>query len=299
MRPSLLSAVLIALTSPAAAQTGPPPPVTLDQAMTLPPNELADIVLRQLGARVTIVERPNFGPSSDMRMVSALQHLILATAPRATNRAGLCVANLIQVDFDRPPARPGVDNNRADTPVRVREMRAMPVYKVVGTIGPAAEMNEARRAAEDRRCADTGPVVYPNYSDREGATFFHYDGGIAPVTALLALQRAIDEARAGRYRDIAVSCHSDAVACRDPAALLGSLDLANLGHVQVAATGVRDEMDRYRIQASFLINVDSHNQEYWIFAMEAEISELMGSGDSDPIRRLGPSRFTRTLTIDN
>jgi hypothetical protein len=300
MRLIFLTALLFASASPLAAQTrSPPPAVTRDQAMTLSPDELAEIVLRQLGAQMTSVERPNFGASSDMRMVSALQHLTLATAPRATDRAGLCVANLIQLDFDRPPERLGIDNNRADTPVSVREMRAMPVYKVIGAIAPAGEMSEARREEENRRCAAAGPVIYPNYSDREGARFFDYDGGIALATALLALRRAIDEARAGRYRDIAISCESEAAACRDPAALLGSLDLSALGNVQVAPAGVSGERDLYRIYASFLINVDAHNQEYWVFSMEAEISELMGPGNSDPIRRLGPSQFTRTLTIDN
>jgi hypothetical protein len=300
MRQSFLIALLLVSAAPLAAQTlSPPPPVTRDQAMTLPPDELAEIVLRQLGARMTSVTRPNFNrDTSDMEMVSALQDLTFATAPHATNVVGLCAANVIDVHFERPPARPGIDNNLAETPVRATGVRASEVYKVVGEIEPHTEVSEARQAEEDRRCAQAGPVIQPNYSDRKAANFFHYQGSVTPATVVLALQRAIGDARAGRYREI--NCSSDAAECRDPPTLLGGLDLAKLGFVHVSGTGAQEESDRYRIVASFLINADAHNEEYWVFEMEVEISELMVAGaSSDPIRRLGPSRFSRTLTIDN
>ena len=296
MRPPFLIALLVASTSPLAAQTRSPPPVTRDQAMTLPPDELAEIVLRQLGARVTSVTRPNFSrDTSDMEMVSALQDLTFATAPHATNVVGICAANLIDVHFELPPARPGIDNNRADTPVRATGLRAAEVYKVVGEIEPYAEVSEARQAEENRRCAEAGPVIDPNYGDREQPGFFHYQGEITHVTALLTLQRAIGEARAGRYRDI--RCPPQSAECRDPAALLGGLDLARLGFVHVSPAGVGDDRDRYRIAASFRISADAHNQDYWTFEMEAEISER--GGYPDPIRRLGRSQFSRSMTIDN
>jgi hypothetical protein len=296
MRLPALTALLIASASPLAAQTRSPPPVTRDQAMTLPPDALAEIVLRQLGARVTSVTRPNFNrDTTGMEMVSALQHLEFATAPHATNVVGLCAATLIQVDFERPPARPGIDDNRADTPVRASSARAAEVYKVVDEIEPHAEVSEARQAEENRRCAGAGPVIPANYSDREQAGFFNYEGALAPATALLALRRAIGEARAGRYRDI--GCPPPAAECRDPAALLGGLDLASLGFVHVSQRGIGNDRDRYRISASFLISADAHEQDYWVFEMEADISER--GGYPDPIRRLGPSHFGRSLTIDN
>jgi hypothetical protein len=295
MKSPVLILLLAASASPLAAQSGSPP-VTRDQAMTMAPDDLAALVLRQLGARVTSVTRPNFNrDTTGLRMVSALQDLTFATAAHATSVVGLCAATLIEVEFERPPARPGIDNNRAETPVRAREMRAARVYKVVGAIEPHAEVSEARLAEENRRCAGAGPVIPPNYSDRAQASFFRYEGMMAPATALLALQRAIGEARAGRYRDI--GCPSDMAECRDPAALLGSLDLANLGFLHVSHRGTGDDRDRYRISASFLISADAHEQDYWLFDMEAEISEMGGS--PDPIRRLGPSRFARSLTIDN
>ena len=174
-------------------------------------------------------------------------------------------------------------------------MRAAEVYKVVGEIAPDAEVSEARQAEENRRCAEAGPVVDANYSDRAQPGFFRYEGEVTYVTALLALQRAIGEARAGRYRD--VRCPPRMAECRDPAALLGRLDLADLGYVRVSRVGVGDERDRYRIAASFRISADAHERDYWLFEMEAGISEL--GGYPDPIRRLGPSQFSRSLTIDN
>lgn len=296
MRLLVLIALLAGSASPLAAQTRPPPPaITRDQAMTLPPDDLAEIVLRQLGARVTSVTRPNFGPNADMRMVGALQDLTFATAAHATNVIGLCAADLIDVHFELPPARPGIDNNRAATPVRATGLRAAEVYKVVGEIEPYAEVSEARQAEENRRCAEAGPVIEPNYSDRSRPGFFGYQGEIGYVTALLTLQRAIGEARAGRYRDI--GCPPRMAECRDPAVLLGGLDLANLGFVHVSRAGVGDERGRYRIAASFRISADAHERDYWQFEMEADISEL--GGYPDPIRRLGRSQFSRTLTTDN
>lgn len=288
---SLIAPLAAALAVPAMAQTPTLPAVTRDQAMTLPPNELAEIVLRQLGARVTSVTRPNFAPSSDMRMVGALQDLTFATAPQASDVAGLCAANVIRVRFERP----GVGNNRDETPVRALEVTAEQVYKVIGENEPFDAVSETRRAEEDRRCAEAGPVIQANYSDRGRPLFFGFEGALPPATALLALRRAIGEARAGHYREI--SCAAEAPECRDPTALLGSLDLARLGRVNVTYAGLGDDFYKYRIEASFLIHADEHEERYWIFTMEAEIDQL--SIRADPIRRLGPSRFGRTWTIEN
>lgn len=289
MRLPLLIATLV-LASPAYAQNAPPP-VTRGQAMTLPPNELADIVLRQLGARVTSVTRPNFDRSTGMEMVSALQHLEFATAPHATDVVGLCAANRIEVDFEPPAPRPDIDTNRAETPVRAQTVRAMEVYKVVGEIEPYAEASEDRAAEEDRRCAAAGPVIPADYNDHGRATFFPYDGTLDRVTALLVLQRAIGEAREGRYRDI--GCGGGAAAC---GTLLGGLDLANLGAVSATPAGVGGNRSRYRIGASFLISGGAHSQESWTVAIEADLSTSGGLADS--IQRLGRTEMSRLISED-
>ena len=292
MRLMLLFAGLAALAPPAFAQTAPP--VTREQAMTLPPDQLADIVLRQLGARVTSVTRPNFNPNSGLQMASALQHLEFATAPRATDVIGLCAANLIEVEFEPPAPRPGVNSNVAETPVRARTLRAEQVFRVIGEIEPYAEVSEDRAADEDRRCAASGPVIPADYNDHARAPFFRYSGGIDRVTALLVLQRAIGEARDGTYRDI--GCGGPAAACRNPSQVLGSLDLANLTFVNSGAAGVGNRT-RHRIGASFLISGDAVTREYWIVAIEADLSSPTGLADS--IRSLGRTEISRSVTTDN
>jgi hypothetical protein len=292
MRLARSIALLAASASPLAAQA--PPPVTRDQAMALPPGELADIVLRQLGSRVTSMTRPNFSPDADMRMVSALQDLTFATAPRATATVGLCVADRIDVAFEPPAPRPGTDANRAETPVRARSVRAMQVYKVVGELEPYAEVSEARQVEEEARCAGAGPVIPADYNDHARTSFFAFGGGGDAVTALLVLQQAIGEARAGRYRDI--SCAAPAPECRDPSALLGRLGLATLMSVTMTRVGGVEDPDRHRIGASFLISGDSNSQSYWIVGIDAWIDAFR----SDPQAiRLGRSEIGRGEMVEN
>lgn len=291
MRLFLLPA-LLAVPAPLLAQTAPPP-ITREQAMTKPPEQLADIALRQLGERVTSVTRPNFNPGAGVNMVSALQHLEFATAPHATDVVGLCAANRIAVEFEPPATRPGVNTNVAEAPVRVRTMRAAEVYKVVGEIEPYAEVSEARAAEEDRRCAAAGPVIPADYNDHAQAFFFNYQGGVDRVTALLVLQRAITEAREGRYRDI--RCGTGLPECRDPRALLGGLDLANLTSLSSWPNIVRS--GRAKISAAFLVSGNAHSREYRMLTVEAD---LTGPGEPDgPIRNLGRTEFDGYMTIDN
>ena len=292
MRLPLLLAMLAAPATAALAQAAPPP-VTREQAMTKPPEQLADIVLRQLGARVTSVTRPNFNRNSGREMVSALQHLEFATAPHATDVVGLCAANRIEVEFEPPASRPGVNTNVAEAPVRARTVRAAEVYKVVGEIEPYAEVSEARAADEDRRCAAAGPVVPADYNDQATAFFFEYDGAIDRVTALLVLQRAIAEAREGRYRDI--RCDLRAAECLNPVELLGGLDLANLTSLS-ASGNVAFGGGRAQIGASFLISGDANRREYRTLTVDAVIA---GPGDADgPIRSLGRTEIGGQIIVD-
>ena len=284
MRLPLLVATLAVLAAPAHAQTAPP--VSRDQAMTLPPDQLADIVLRQLGARVTSVTRPQFNADTGMQMASALQHLEFATAPHATDVVGLCAANLFQVEFE-PPIN--AEMNRAATPVRARSVRAVEVFKVVGEIEPYAEVSQSRAEEENRRCEGAGPVIPADYNDHARAPFFEYSGGIDRVTALLVLQRAIGEARDGTYRNI--GC-----ACSNPAQVLGSLDLANVTALDAGPVSVTDRT-RYRIGASVLISGTSSAREYWRVAIEVVLSERSGLVDS--IRGLGRTNIDRSITTDN
>lgn len=287
MRLGVLAVLLVASASPALPQAGPAP-ITRDEAMTLPPAELAERVLRQLGAQVQTMTRPNFAAASDMRMVSALQDLTFATAPRATDIVGLCAADRIDVNFERNPADP----NESETPVRVRRIRAAQVYKVVGDIEPYAEVSEERQAEEERRCAGAGPVVRADYDDGGRAHFFRFEGADGPATALLVLQRAIGEARAERYRQI--RCVAGVADCT---AQLGSLDLGRLSHLEIGPIGVGGDRSLRRVAATFLIDGDAHSEVYRTVEIEAEIDEWGGA--SDPIRRLGRAEMSSTQVYNN
>lgn len=283
----LLLTALLAVPAPPALAQAAPPPVTRDQAMTKPPEQLADIVLRQLGARVTSVTRPNFNPGAGMAMASALQHLEFATAPHATDVIGLWAANRIEVEFEPPAPRPDVNTNVADAPVRAQLVRAAEAFKVVGEIEPYAEVSEARAADEDRRCAAAGPVVPADYND-QGRAFFVYHGGLDRVTALLVLQRAIGEAREGTYRDI--GC-----ACRNPAQTLGGLDLGRLTSLSAAPAG--GGAGRYRIEASFLVSDGAHGRQTRTVTVEANLSDPGGLLDS--IRSLGRTEIRAALVSED
>lgn len=275
-----LPMVLLTLSAPPAlAQATSAPTITRDRAMTLSPDELAQLVLGQIGSQVRAVTRPNFAPGSGMRMDSALQGLTFATAPRPTRTAGLCVADRIDVSFEHDGA------NESATAVRPREIRAAQVYKVIGEIAPLAEVEETRQAEEIRRCAQAGPVIEANYNDRGRAHFFHFAGSDNPFTALLVLQRVIGEARAGRYRDIrcaAAECVSQ----------LGALDLATLSSVSIGPLGMGGDRHLRRVSGQFLIEGDSDYRRYWTLEIEAEFG--MPGGQPDAIVRIGRTDISET-----
>lgn len=294
MHLSLLIAPVAALAAPAAPQSAPPL-VTQEQVLTLPPEELADIVFRQIGARMRSVTRPTFGPANSGDTLSVLS---FATAGHATDVVGLCAATVVEVDFEpSPAAAAAAPAPAAGPPARALGARASQVYKVIGEIEPYAEVSEDRQAEEERRCGEAGPVIPASFGDRGRPLFFGFEGALHPVMALLVLQRAIGEARARRYRDI--GCASLARAdrrpaeCRDPRALLGGFDLANLLDVQISPAGVRG--NRHLIRASFLISADANFELYWSLALEAEISDI--DAGSEAIGHLGRADIVRMEII--
>jgi hypothetical protein len=269
----------VGASSLAAQERTAPHPISRDEAMTMPTEVLASVLLGQLGTRVTAVTRPNYRPGSSRVVVSGLQDLTFATEPHATDVVGLCAANLIEVDFEHL----AYDNNRSDTPVRVRGVRAELVYKVFGELEPLAEVSETRQAEEDRRCRQAGPVIPPNYSDGREPNFFRYRGDLDLATALLALQRALG----GQHEP--VSCNRGNINCLDPAATMGGLNLASLAYVHVAALDAGNEPNRYRIEASFVLGADENQRFTMGFAVEAQISQCCRN--TDRIQSIGPGRF--------
>jgi hypothetical protein len=286
MRLPLLLALLAVPASPAFAQTTPPA-VSRDEAMTMPLDTLVDIVLRQAGRRVTSVTRPNYSSSAGVETVSSLLDLAFATEPYAARVVGLCAANLIEVEFEYP----GYRNNRSDTPVQARHIQGELVYRVIDAIDPAARvdaLSDDRKARENRRCREAGPVIPSDYSDLQRPYFFRYQGDLLPERALLVLQRALAGDRG------TMTC--DRVECGNQTGPLEGLDLDKLVYVHAGPTGVGPptgavgERDRYRIEARFRLHADVRSSFYMTFAVEADISACcLGR---DPILSIGPSRLS-------
>jgi hypothetical protein len=226
--------------------------------------------------------------SGDVPRPNSLSSLVFAGAPYATATVGLCAASRAEVEFQYPVAPPFTGNGPT-TPARARLLRAAEVYKVVGEIEPYVEVSEARAAEEDRRCAEAGPVIPSDYGDRGRAGFFQFAGAISPTTALLVLQRAIGEARAGRYRSVACAPQrSDPRTCRNPVALLGNLDLGRLQGVSISPAGL--QRGRYLVEASFLISETNSSLISWVVGVEVE---LTGADEPDGIGRLGRAEIHR------
>jgi hypothetical protein len=291
MRLPLLLALLAVPATSALAQTAPPPAgITQEQASTLPPDQLADMLLRQIGTGVTSVTRPHYGPGTERRVAGPPTELRLATAPHATMVVGLCAATLIEVSLEAPPFRLGDNPDRSRLRSQARQLRAAEVYKVVGELEPYAEVSEQRAAEEDRRCAEAGPVLPAYRNDYRRTPFFTYHGGNGPETALLVLQRAITGARTGSYRNI--GCDAAAQFCRNPRRMLASLELADVLSLSASPIGLPGV--RYRISASFLFPGASGERDYWTVVVEADL--FNGDEMTDSVRNLGRTVLARALT---
>ena len=292
MRLPLLLILLAVPVTPALAQSEPPAGITQEQATNLPPDQLADILLRQIGTGVTSVTRPHFGPGTERRVAGPPTRLSFATAPHATMVVGLCAATLIEVSLEAPPFRLGDNPNRSGVRSQARLLRAAEIYKVVGELEPYAEVSEQRAAEEDRRCAEAGPVIAAYQNDTRRTPFFTYHGGIGPETALLVVQRAITGTRSGRYRNVGCAVHVAAQFCRNPRAMLASLELS--GVLSLYASPIGLPSNRYLISASFLIPGRPGERDYWTVIVEAE---LFGGDDTrDPVRSLGRTILANAIT---
>ena len=275
MRVPLLTLALAACSPPAPAQdqgrNEVSPAFTREAAASLPLGQLADRAFRDLGARMTAVSRPS-SPDSPL-----LERLVFAGAPHPAS-VGLCGA--LRVELDYAPS----GSDQPTSPARLNFVRAAEVYKVTGSVEPYVEVSEARAAEEARRCAAAGPVIPASEGDASRAYYFTFEGDDLPELSLLVLQEAISDARSGRYR--AIGCAGSVRSspeCRNPAALLGGLDPANLVSLQIAPVGLN--RNRALVRARFLIPGDPQVRRHWSVAIEADISRPPDEAES--IERLG------------
>ncbi|MEA3013697.1 MAG: hypothetical protein QOD42_2242 [Sphingomonadales bacterium] len=265
MRAFLIAAPFaLAAAMPATAQ--PAPPINRQQALDLSPAEIADIVFRQLGARMTEMERPTF---SGLVGPGPLGSLRFATAPRLASNFGLCVATIVAIGFEPLGGAAGGQQSR---PVRASSIDVATVYKVVDEVDPGVERAEADNARLEQSCGRAGRVLPTESGDLGQHRFFHFSGASHPWMALRALRRAIRGASGGTYRNIA--CDPEELVqplreCRDPAGALSRLDLADLLELEISPTGAGQ--DRYRIEATFLISAEGNSQFQWVVVLDAGI----------------------------
>lgn len=257
----LFAPVAAASAAPAVAQTPPPPPITRDQALNLPAAELADIVFRQLGARMHSVSRPTF--SGMLGNDGPVRGLTFATAPESAGRSGLCRATRIYV---------ALDGARSGTASRAANLEAATVYKVIGEVDPGRESTDADEARLAEQCRRAGAVIPTETADLGQHVFFTLEGADSPVGALVALRRASLGARDGTYRNVRCTVEAPVGSpdCRDPAAALGALDLANLISIEVSRRGGSET--RSSIEATFLISARSNEQSHWSVTLDADMS---------------------------
>lgn len=247
-----LTLLTLALAMPAAAQE-PAPYLTREQALTLPRNEIAEIVFRQLATRMQGMSRPNFTGVFPGPAPAGLDSLVFATRPRATHVAGLCEATRIEVEFhdgDGEGAR------------RATDLSTRSVYKVIGDLELGGERSEEEQRRLEAACARAGPVIADGTGDFGTLTFFAFRGDHHPSAALTALQRAIGGARAGIYRDVAC----EPTNCAEILGQLGALDLSRLVEVNVERLEQGDA--RYRIEARFLIEGGANYEISWRVSLE-------------------------------
>ncbi len=275
----LLALALAACSAPAPAQNATAPArVTAEAAASLPPDQLADLAFRQLGTVMTAVSRP---ASREGGVDPTLERLVFAGAPHMAS-VGLCEA--MRAEFSYTPS--GAD--RPATPANLGLVRAGQVYKVVGPVEPYVELTQDRLAEENQRCAGAGPVIPASQGDLSRAYYFTFEGEALPELSLMVLQQAIADAREGHYRTVGCAANArSAPECRDPSALLGGLDMANLVAVQIAPSGFGG--NRHLIRARFLI---PRTAVYWSVAVEADISRP--PDEAETIERLGRTEIARS-----
>jgi hypothetical protein len=279
--PTALLVAPVALAAPAIAQppASPLEGITPAQARSLPPGELAERAFRQVAGQMRTMTRPYVNPADPDR---ALYELVFATAPVQAGDAGQCLATVVHVGQLRAPDDSLMNDGTIATEV---------VYKVVGDVEPEAGWSDAYATHLAQLCRDAGPVILADETSPAQPTFFHLSGARLPTLPLIALQRAIREARAGSYTNVGcerVAAEEAAEACRDPRTLLAGLDLANLTNVEISRPGQRET--QYRVEGTFR----TAGSDLWRLSLDLDFSVVEMRREF----RLGHSEISRIIVFD-
>lgn len=229
-----------ALPAIALAAATPSEPITREQALTLEPGQIAELVLRQFADQVESVTRPNY--ESQIIPGLPLATLHLATRPSSTRFAGLCQASVITVLFPigSPPT---LERN---LPVRADSLHIATVYKVIGDISLRGVSSRPEQGAE---CAQLRGVIPPEDRLLGYRQFFRFSGPLGAPHAVAVLQQLVRSVRDGSNTDHRCIGYDS---CTDSGEIIRALDMDALLDLQAEA--ITGETSQFAIRASFLVS---------------------------------------------
>jgi hypothetical protein len=284
LRSRIIASAAAAAILASGCATRPPPPITAEQANALPPQQLAEIVLRQLAGRIRSVTRPNY--ESLLMPGIPLRTLVFATTPRSSAFQGLCEASVIAVSFtERLPFPPPGRN----APVRAQDITTGILFKVVGEIHLVGGLTVEARERQDLHCAAQVPVIAPEENRLGYRQFFSFHGDLWAGHGAAILQ--------GLLRGVADGTHTDHVCvprarCQDAGAMLRALSLDDLLSIRVERAPQSPTL--HTVSASFLESGTEGTITFVEVTVEAEVD-----AGTPPrlIRRLGHATVGRTTMI--
>jgi hypothetical protein len=275
-------ALVAALGAQTPAGAAEPPALTIEQARSLPQDQLVDIVMRQIGGSIREVTRPNY--DSPLEPGLPLNQLSFATVPRSTGTAGLCAATAIHLSFSdgSGPHEPG-----RNVPRRVRALHAVERYKVIGDVDPSSSLGPERRREQEAQCARLVQVIPPDDANIAQRAFFTFEGELSADLAAHGLQRLLRDTRSGAHTDH--GCGRSLEPCTDAAAWLRALSLDDLLSVRVERL---PETNRYRITGTFLVGGSGN-----ALTMDTVVVEVTWGGYPAALTDLGRATIGRGTLI--
>ena len=212
----------------AALQSEPLPqqqPITLEEARSLAPAELATRLLGQTG---TLYSEVSIQPWP--RSLGDVVEIAFATPPRPAGSPGLCRSDIAWIHFR--PAAP-VDGENPPRAWVIASLQTLTDFKMVG---PAGDPNAVPEAAQlDALCAQAGPIIPNVWDPSVPRRFFGSLNRPSEVAfAVRVLRQAARERADGTLAD--VSCHESyriAGSCADSLATLAMLSPDLLSEVAI------------------------------------------------------------------
>jgi len=279
----IIAAAALVLFAPGCV-TRPSSPVTVAQANSLPPQQLAELVLRQFAGRIRDVTRPNY--DSPFFPDLPLQSLAFGTVPRSSYFQGLCEATVIDVSFfngwpSPPPGRNG--------PVRAQSLSTRTVYKVIGEIELSYALSAEARERQSERCAGQDSVIAPALRRLGHRQFFSFHGDLNVAFGAAILQRLLREARAGTHAN---HICDGGTGCSDATGTLRALSLDDLLNISIERN--RQNPEIYTVTATFLVSGTDDMVTSDTVSIEAELDSPERPRS---IQRLGRATVSRASMI--